>query len=545
MQFVLDSVNILILIIASINILLGILIYANNRKAAVNRIYIINIIAIVAWILGMFLYRSAADSLIFWTIALYIPPTLIASTFLYFTYFFPTYIVSLSRLKIALIFIPNIFLVALTIFPGIIIKEVFVRPGMEKLIIFGPWYWLYAAYIVFFFSFGIYRLFVKMLRCHNAFERRQILYLLIGYFIASNLAMATNLILPWIGYFELNWLGQLFTIFMAMSVTYAIVKHQLFNLKVIMTELLVFIVWIAMLTEVLIAETLEKRLLEGGILVFVVVFGVLIIKSVIKEVKQREELEILSKKLEAANARLKELDKLKSDFVSIASHQLRSPLTVIKGYGSMILEGSFGEINKDAKNAVEKIYQSSERLISFVNDLLDVSRIERGKMQYSFEKADIFEIVSSVVEEFQMAAKEKGLILELKKKAAEIPPLKLDVNKIRQIILNFIDNAVKYTSQGGIIVNVLKTGKDVEIRVSDTGPGIDKKYQKKIFGQFMRINETGAAGGIGAGLGLYVSRKISRAHDGDVSVESEGKGRGSIFILKLPINNLLNYIMLI
>src|SRR3989344_2684174 len=537
MQFVLDGINTSILIVASINILLGILIYANKRKAVKNRIYIINIIAIIAWILGMFLYRSAVDSLIFWAIVLYIPPTFIAGTFLYFTYFFPLRDVSFLRLKTALIFILNIILATLVVFPGAVIESVFIRPGMEKSIVFGPWYWLYAVYIISFFTFGLSRLFIKMFRSRNTFERRQILYLLIGYFIAANPAMATNLVLPLFGYFELNWLGQIFTIFMVMSVTYAIVKLRLFNLKVIMTELLVFIIWVAIFVEVLLAETIKKGILKGGLFVFTVIFGVLIIKSVLNEVRRKEELEKISGQLAAANARLKELDKLKSDFVSIASHHLRSPLTVIKGYGSMILEGSFGEISGAVKNAVEKIFQSSERLIDFVNDLLDVSRIERGKMQYNFEKTDIFGIVSSVVEEFQLTAKKKVLILEFKKETAEIPPfkLKLDANKIRQIILNFIDNAIKYTPQGGIIVNILKTGKRVEIKVKDTGIGVDKKDQKKIFEQFMRIGGANAVGGIGAGLGLYVARKIALAHNGEVAVESEGKGRGSTFILRLPL----------
>ena len=529
-------IRIVLSIIAVMILALGAIVYFRQKKEKLNQIYFWLALSISFWVFSRGMMEQAAlGNILFWVKAHYLTALLMAN----FALLFAAVLVYqkriyrfINRLAFAALF-TDLGLAYLIINGNAVIADARFIDGLIN-VVFGPFYPYYVYFLGFYFLSTLAFFGRGFSRSFDEAAKGQFKLVIFGSLISISVGFITNLILPWLGYFNFFWVGPVAILALIFSFDYAISKYHLFNIKIIATELLVFIVWIAMLAEVLLAETLEKRLLESGILVFVVIFGVLIIKSVIREIKQREDLEILSKKLEAANERLKELDKLKSDFVSIASHQLRSPLTVIKGYGSMILEGSFGGTSVAVKNAVEKIYQSSERLIDFVNDLLDVSRIERGKMQYSFEKADIFEIVSSVVEEFQLAAKKKGLILKLKKNNVKIPPLKLDVNKIRQIILNFIDNGIKYTSQGSIIASALKTEKDVEIRVKDTGFGIDKEDQEKIFDQFMRIN-AGAAGGIGAGLGLYVARKIAQAHGGEVFVESEGKGRGSTFILRLPV----------
>ncbi|MEK7596073.1 MAG: ATP-binding protein [Patescibacteria group bacterium] len=529
-------IRIVLSIIAVMILALGAIVYFRQKKEKLNQIYFWLALSISFWVFSRGMMEQAAlGNILFWVKAHYLTALLMAN----FALLFAAVLVYqkriyrfINRLAFAALF-TDLGLAYLIINGNAVIADARFIDGLIN-VVFGPFYPYYVYFLGFYFLSTLAFFGRGFSRSFDEAAKGQFKLVIFGSLISISVGFITNLILPWLGYFNFFWVGPVAILALIFSFDYAISKYHLFNIKIIATELLVFIVWIAMLAEVLLAETLEKRLLESGILVFVVIFGVLIIKSVIREIKQREDLEILSKKLEAANERLKELDKLKSDFVSIASHQLRSPLTVIKGYGSMILEGSFGGTSVAVKNAVEKIYQSSERLIDFVNDLLDVSRIERGKMQYSFEKADIFEIVSSVVEEFQLVAKKKGLILKLKKNNVKIPPLKLDVNKIRQIILNFIDNGIKYTSQGSIIASALKTEKDVEIRVEDTGFGIDKEDQEKIFDQFMRIN-AGAAGGIGAGLGLYVARKIAQAHGGEVFVESEGKGRGSTFILRLPV----------
>ncbi|MEK7122033.1 MAG: ATP-binding protein [Patescibacteria group bacterium] len=526
-----DIISFLPLISAIFVFLIGIAILLANYRSSINLTFFLFSLAVFLWFLGtFFLFQNCGDkaAAIFWDKFIYFGVIFIPATLFHFSVIFTKN--HKQKYVILNYLISFIFLGFL--FTPYFVNDLFIYEyGCHTVANFGHnLFLIYFGIVLLMSHLSIYKSYKKSKDLNLKKEAR----LIFVAFLALTIGSLAFLPAYKITIFPSPYLAGIISVIV---LAYGIGKYQLFNVKVIATELLIFIIWLASLVKILLAKNSTERIFEGSLFIFVIIFGILIIRSVLNEVKRKEEMEKLSRKLAAANARLKELDKLKSDFVSIASHQLRSPLTVIKGYGSMILEGSFGEISKDVKNAVDKIYQSSERLISFVNDLLDASRIERGKMEYNFEKADIFEIVSSVVEEFQLAAKKKGLILELEKEIIQIPPLKLDANKIRQIILNFIDNAIKYTPRGNINVNVLKIGERVEIKVKDTGLGIDKKDQEKIFDQFMRINGKDTAGSIGAGLGLYVARQIARAHGGEVFVESEGQGRGSTFILKLPIEN--------
>ena len=181
----------------------------------------------------------------------------------------------------------------------------------------------------------------------------------------------------------------------------------------------------------------------------VIFFGTLLIRSVLKEIKTREQMEKLAGELGVANEKLKQLDQAKTEFLSIASHQLRSPLTAIKGYSSMIIEGSYGAISEKVKETINKIFVSSNRLVSIIGDFLDVSRIELGKMQYEFTDFDIREMVNNLVEEFKANYKDQQLELSFESKDAGKIMINADFGKIRQVVSNIIDNAMKYTEKGG------------------------------------------------------------------------------------------------
>ncbi|MFH1900605.1 MAG: histidine kinase dimerization/phospho-acceptor domain-containing protein [Patescibacteria group bacterium] len=157
-------------------------------------------------------------------------------------------------------------------------------------------------------------------------------------------ATVTDLIFPYIGIFKYTWLGPLFTLVLVLSIAMAIFRYRLFNIKVIATELLTFTIWIFVLVRMLLANNLQDRLINGGLLLFLIISGILLIRSVLKEVHSREKIEQLAKELEKANIRLTELDQAKSDFVTITSHQLRAPITAITGYSSMLMEDSFGPV---------------------------------------------------------------------------------------------------------------------------------------------------------------------------------------------------------
>ncbi len=251
--------------------------------------------------------------------------------------------------------------------------------------------------------------------------------------------------------------------------------------------------------------------------------------------KLEREVEKRTKELQEAYEDLKKLDKAKSEFISIASHQLRTPLTAVKGYISMMQEGTYGKMPEKMEKPLDNIYVSNERLIKLVNDLLNVSRIEAGRMEMKLEKVSLEEMIVSVIEELSNVAKEKDVYLKWEKSKETLPKISLDRDKIRQVVMNVIDNAIRYTEKGGVTIKAKESDGKIQILVSDTGVGLTKSELSKMFESFSR----GAAGTRlyteGVGLGLYVARRFVEVHDGKIWAESKGKGKGSIFYIELPI----------
>jgi len=249
--------------------------------------------------------------------------------------------------------------------------------------------------------------------------------------------------------------------------------------------------------------------------------------------KLQKEVARQTNELKQANEDLKKLDKAKSDFISIASHQLRTPLTAIKGFTSMILEGSYGRTTKVVHDKLEKIYESSERLIRLVNDLLDLSHMEGGKMEFNFQKINFTQMVKSVCEELDIQAQKKKLKLIVTLSDPELF-VKADEQKLRQVVMNLVDNAIKYTEKGKAEVFLKERDGKIEFSVKDTGMGMKPEEIANLFQKFVRGSEASHYHTEGAGIGLYVARQLIEAHQGRVWAESEGEGKGSTFLVEVP-----------
>ncbi|MDO8492908.1 MAG: HAMP domain-containing sensor histidine kinase, partial [bacterium] len=323
--------------------------------------------------------------------------------------------------------------------------------------------------------------------------------------------------------------------FYPIVIAYAILKHKLFNAKLIATEFITFSLWIFTFIRAVISKGTDDNIISWvffGLMVFV---GLLLIRSVRKEVEAKEEIERLAKDLTVANERLKELDKLKSEFVSIASHQLRSPLTAIKGYASLIMDGSYGKVPETIREVINKMYQASQSLVVMVEDFLNVSRIEQGRMKFELELTDLEDVIKKVISEQSLSVERAGLKLTYSNDHQSPYMVVVDTGKIRQVITNLIDNAIKYTPKGSIAVCLSKNTKKgkIIISVADTGMGIDKETVPTLFAKFIRAKGANKVNVIGTGLGLYVVKEIVNGHHGRAWVESEGKGKGSTFFVEL------------
>ena len=231
-------------------------------------------------------------------------------------------------------------------------------------------------------------------------------------------------------------------------------------------------------------------------------------------------------------SREREVAKMKDDFVLLASHELRTPMTSIAGFVDMILEGRYGQISEDVKEPLGYIAESTDRLIRFVNDLLNVSRIEAGRMKFTLGEFDLEKIASKVVTELRPVAEKRKLELSVQTKG-EVR-VQADTEKVEQILHNLIGNSLKFTNKGKISVTIHKDRDTGVIEVIDTGVGIPGNEQNKLFGKFEQVNTDSAGRPAGTGLGLYISRQMARKMGGEVALVESVIGSGSKFSLSLP-----------
>ena len=232
-------------------------------------------------------------------------------------------------------------------------------------------------------------------------EREQLKFLSLGIIITLILTIITNFLLVNIFNFtDLVVLGPFFTLIFVAFSTYAILRHQLMDIRIILTETLVFFIAFVLLVDVFVSQNIYERFLRTGMFLIFSFFAYLLVKSVLNEIKRREELEILTLELKKTNLEVERLSRIKTEFLSIASHQLRTPLAAIKGYVSLVLEGIYGNLNAKTKEILDRVYKSNERLIRLINDLLNISRIESGKIELTIEELQLEDIVSDIIKEF-------------------------------------------------------------------------------------------------------------------------------------------------
>jgi signal transduction histidine kinase len=220
----------------------------------------------------------------------------------------------------------------------------------------------------------------------------------------------------------------------------------------------------------------------------------------------------------------------------MASHQLRTPLTSIKGYISMLEDGDAGSLNSSQREYLEYAYSGSVRMVNLINDLLNVSRMQAGKFLIDKEFADIEFIVREEVQNLQAHANTKNIHLKYIAPKKKIPDISLDINKTRQVIMNFIDNAIYYTPKGSINVSLEIIEDDIELRVKDTGIGVPKAAKKQLFSKFFRAPNAMTLRPDGTGLGLYLAKRVIEDQNGTIIFESE-EGKGSTFGFRLPMNS--------
>lgn len=251
----------------------------------------------------------------------------------------------------------------------------------------------------------------------------------------------------------------------------------------------------------------------------------------------QQRIDHATQELRETNDKLRKLDETKDEFISMASHQLRTPLTSIKGYLSMVLEGDMGKINPAQQKVLSEAYSSSERMVRLIGDFLNVSRLQTGKFVIDSHPTDLTKLIDEEVDAMQRLAESHGMTL-VYKRPRKFPILNVDADKLRQVIMNFIDNAIYYSRPNStIVIKAYVEHDDAIVEVHDQGIGVPEAEQAQLFTKFFRAENARRQRPDGTGVGLFLARKVVTAQSGEV-VFSSRQGKGSVFGFRLPIKKL-------
>jgi signal transduction histidine kinase len=511
--------TVIVIIINVLILILGYVVYRNNQKNFTNIFLFIYTIFAAFWgVLSFFIFKVATPFLFVTVLRL----TLLDAVLINFvTYLisitYPIYEINLKNKKILIITL-MVFITSLVVLSPLTIQKVKIFSQDERDVVTGPGIIIFGVTSFVLNILAAVNL-IKKLIIADKKDKNDYIILILGFFLTFILVITFNFIFPNIlGIKKFIDYGSVFMLPFILSVSYGIVQFRFLSIR--LTASIIFITILLILTVVNLfqAHELSEIIFRLLILIGLIIVSFFLINSIYSEVEYRERLE--------------ELNRLKSEFLSFASHQVKAPMAVIKGYAELIYEG-IENVPEQAKDFAKKIKESVDNLLVLIEEFMDYRRIEEGKLEFNFEKVDIISLIREIVEKMKLLAMEKNLSLDFENK---FDSLVMNVDKLRfsQVIQNLIDNAIKYTKEGWIKVKVEKEDNEVLISVSDSGIGMSKELQQKLFGQFVR--DPSIKKEIrGTGLGLYIAKHIIEAHKGKIWAESEGIGKGSTFYIKIPI----------
>ncbi|MFA7245368.1 MAG: HAMP domain-containing sensor histidine kinase [Candidatus Magasanikbacteria bacterium] len=530
------------LVVYALNIIftlsLGFFVLYKNLKDKINTTFFLMSLSISGWLITLYFYYN--DHFVDYLLNIgkfnFVFTELLIFFVFLFVYYFPKIQFKIKKTFFILFFLELIFLICLTLFSNhIVINEVFSIENSGRSTVFGDYYFLFFLHFLFFSILSLVILILKILKYNNE-KRMQLVYFSTGLLLSLFTGSLTNIILPFIyDNFSIQRLGSVSSFFLVLFTFFAIVKHKLFELKVFATQIFVVFLTMSFIFPIFFYNNIFELFINIVLFILVVIFGIFLIKSVKKEVQQKEELAILAHNLEKANLRLQELDQQKTEFLSIASHQLRTPLTIIRGYIELIGDGAYGKVSKGLKETLGNMDESNDRLMTLVEEFLDITRIEQGRTKFVFAENSLNETISSVVKELSMKPEfaEKKLKISWKSEK-NIDKIVMDEEKIRHVVFNFLDNAIKYSDKGTIKISLEKEDNGYVLKIKDQGFGFNKEDEVNFFQKFYRGKNVQGTNVNGTGLGIYVCKRFIEKHGGHVWAHSEGLGKGSEFGFWIP-----------
>ena len=513
-----------------------------NRNNTLHRLWFFFNISISAWMwgLGMTMITPDPGSALFFQKVLYVG-----------TIFIPVFFLQLSYemvggyKKARAVFFVNLGIAAIFLF-ALFNTQTFIEAiGQRTNFDYFPVVtgWSYNIFLIWFAVAVIKGLIILWGGFHNSainhVVRQQITFMFYGTLIGFS-AGSLNFLLDYnVAILPIyNFLVPLYLVF----VGYAIATKQLFGIRVILTEFLVETMGVLLLVLPFLMPSFELVMLTCAIFILFCFFGFYLIKATQRENYRMEEAEFAAMRERALRHEaedlandLRHLNQAKTQFLLSTQHHLRSPLTIIQGYLSMVSEGSYGQVPAPVKEKVDISLNTTQKLINLVNEMLDVAHFQMNKGSVAKQPTDILQLVVGIVDDLQKNAESKKIYLRLDKKSPSFPQVAVDSHGIREAIYNIVDNAIKYTQEGGVTVTMGQTKDKLRISVIDTGIGLSDHDRRNLFNRtFERGSRAKEVNATGKGIGLYLAGQMIINNNGTIHAESEGRGKGTTFMIELP-----------
>ncbi len=512
---------------------LGFVVYFNNKKSTTNKTFFLFALITALWgLVNYFSYQFINPHILLWLFRFIMFFAVLQAFFLYrFLTVFPKENYTFSS-KYKYFLIPIVILTALLTLTPYVFSDILGIPLIGKVaeVEKGPGLIIFALISVGLVVKAFHVLILKIKNNRNKTERKILITILTGLIAMFVLIIIFNFIFATVfSNPKFTPFGVLFTFPFIAFTTYAIFKQKLFSIKVVSTATFVFLLTIILFLEIIFADSLTLILFRSSVFFLVLVFGINLIRSVVKEVEQKEKLAKLNLDL---NAVIKQRESL----VHLVTHKVKGSFTRTKYLFAGMLDGTFGEVSPEIRRRAKQGLEFDNGGIQTVDLVLEASNLTSGSVRYDIKTIDLKDIVQKMFEEKKIPAETKGLKLELEIKNGQDSAYNIlgDSNWIKEAINNLIENSIRYTKEGKIVVGLEKKDGKILFSVKDTGIGITDEDKKSLFTEGGRGQNSIKMNVDSTGYGLFSVKLIIEAHKGKVWAESEGEGKGSTFIFELP-----------
>lgn len=480
---------------------------------------------------------------------------IIAGLFFYFSYSFPQE-KRLSIINTLLLFLPAIvFSAILLIDPYFINLNIYTSSDNVKLSTANNWgYIFYALVFSLYWPFAYRNLWKSYKSSSRADIKVQLKMVILGTTIPFLLASYFDLYYAFFNY-KYVWIGPLMALLVVLAVLYAVYKHHLFNLKLLFAEIITFTLWVITLIRALLADQTNDIIMESSLLILTVLLGILLIRSVMDESHQKEELADLNLHLsekvaeqtreirhayeieKKARADLEKLNDSKNQFIMITQHHLRTPVTSINWQLESIKNGVYGNVSRELQVAVNETQTATKRLTHIIDDFLNIAAMKAGSNILNLTDASLYPAVVEVLDELRLDLTRNKIAVSFPSDQKDWPILRVDFSKMKDILLIVIENAIRYNHEGGSIRIKSSTEEGFfKLKIENTGIGITREESEKIGSTlFYRGSDARKLNSIGMGVGLSVAKAIIKGHHGTFGIHSDGKGLGATVTLSLPL----------